>query len=412
MFSPKAVSRASLTLLFVLLVSSTLTISTLGQARSRSKAKRNAKPAGDLPSAPSLVADVSLTLLPPKYVGDNAGPIYQRLAALRSRLRKSQFETTAEFQSRVSLLLNEIKIGPGRTANDRLTFVHWYGDESYDADTQVFTLKPDINYEAGVGYEVPQLPNDVRSLGGNRSIDLTRTAQNVATRIGRTAFGIRKRIKVRAYSALRLVMSESRMHGWSEGLRFRVPPAMARQASGRVWLAVTGRLAYPFVVSESDVDNATLSDPEEAHSFHFYVFFVPDSLVLYNISTGQIYGSWDLTHMRSTTDRIATPIGLAPAVIPTKPSEKTLISRPRILSKPEPQYTEEARKNQITGVVVLSAVFSETGELTEIKVMNGLSHGLTERAIEAAKLIKFVPAESNGKKIPFRIVLEYYFNLY
>jgi len=61
---------------------------------------------------------------------------------------------------------------------------------------------------------------------------------------------------------------------------------------------------------------------------------------------------------------------------------------------------------------VLSAVFAETGEVTDIQVIQGLSHGLSERAIEAAQKIKFVPAESNGKKVPFKILLEYNFNLY
>ena len=38
-----------------------------------------------------------------------------------------------------------------------------------------------------------------------------------------------------------------------------------------------------------------------------------------------------------------------------------MTSKVRILSKPEPPYTEEARKNQITGTVVLQAVFSAIG---------------------------------------------------
>lgn len=61
---------------------------------------------------------------------------------------------------------------------------------------------------------------------------------------------------------------------------------------------------------------------------------------------------------------------------------------------------------------MLSVVFAETGQVTDIQVVKGLSHGLSERAIEAAKLIKFIPAESNGKKVPFKILLEYNFNLY
>jgi TonB family protein len=62
--------------------------------------------------------------------------------------------------------------------------------------------------------------------------------------------------------------------------------------------------------------------------------------------------------------------------------------------------------------VVLSALFSENGEVTDIQLIKGLSHGLNERAIDAAKRITFVPAESNGKKVSFRITLEYNFNLY
>jgi TonB family protein len=413
MFPLPILSRFCLVLLLVLSQCFVETGPAFGQtAPSRSKAKRNSKPTDVLPDAPSVVADASVWQLPPKYLGDNAGSIYQRLAALGPRLRKSQFETTHEFQTRIQLLLEGIKIGPNRTANDRLSFVHPYGDETYDADTQVFTLKPDTNFEAAVGYNVPEVQGDVRSVRGYKSIDLTRTGRTVSSRIGRTALGVRKRITVRAYSALRLVMSDATTEGWSYGLRFRVTPSMARQASGRVWQAVTGRLAYPYVIYESDVDNATLDDPEEAHTFHYYLFFVPESVVLYNISTGQIYGSWNLTESGSTADRIATPIVPPISENPAESINKTLATKPRILSKPEPQYTEEARQNQITGTVVLSVVFAETGQVTDIQVVKGLPHGLSERAIEAAKLIKFVPAESNGKKVPFKILLEYNFNLY
>ena len=74
-----------------------------------------------------------------------------------------------------------------------------------------------------------------------------------------------------------------------------------------------------------------------------------------------------------------------------KGSEVT--SKVRILSKPEPPYTEEARKNQITGTVVLAAVFSASGQVTGIRPVSGLPHGLTEKAIAAARQIRFVPAQ-------------------
>ncbi|HKP36172.1 MAG TPA: TonB family protein [Pyrinomonadaceae bacterium] len=87
-------------------------------------------------------------------------------------------------------------------------------------------------------------------------------------------------------------------------------------------------------------------------------------------------------------------------------------SRARVLSKPEPQYTESARKNQITGTVVLRAVFSSSGSVMNISTIRGLPDGLTERAIAAAKQIRFVPAQKDGHPVSMWMQLEYNFNLY
>jgi TonB family protein len=84
----------------------------------------------------------------------------------------------------------------------------------------------------------------------------------------------------------------------------------------------------------------------------------------------------------------------------------------RVLSKPEPSYTEEARKNQIAGTVVLRAVLSSSGEVTNISAVSGLPNGLTERAIAAARQIKFVPATKEGRAVSMWMELQYNFNLY
>jgi protein TonB len=83
-----------------------------------------------------------------------------------------------------------------------------------------------------------------------------------------------------------------------------------------------------------------------------------------------------------------------------------------VLSKPEPQYTEEARRNQITGTVILRVVFSRSGEVTNIRAIQTLSDGLTEKAIAAARRIQFVPATRNGQTVSMYMQLEYNFNLY
>ena len=86
--------------------------------------------------------------------------------------------------------------------------------------------------------------------------------------------------------------------------------------------------------------------------------------------------------------------------------------RARLLTKPEPQYTEEARSNQISGTVTLRVVFSSTGEVVQIRALRTLPFGLTERAIAAARQIKFIPAVKGGRPVSVHMQLEYVFNLY
>ena len=102
----------------------------------------------------------------------------------------------------------------------------------------------------------------------------------------------------------------------------------------------------------------------------------------------------------------------SPEATQTAFTGKGVDTKVRLLSKPEPVYTEEARSKGIAGTVVLKAVFRSSGKVTGIRVVQGLPFGLTERAIAAARKIKFVPATKEGKFVSMWIQLEYNFNLY
>jgi TonB family protein len=93
-------------------------------------------------------------------------------------------------------------------------------------------------------------------------------------------------------------------------------------------------------------------------------------------------------------------------------SPKEVDVKAKILSKPQPAYTEAARKNQVSGTVTIRAVFSSTGQVTNVRAVNSLPDGLTERAIEAARNIRFVPATKDGHPVSMYVTLEYNFNLY
>jgi TonB family protein len=85
---------------------------------------------------------------------------------------------------------------------------------------------------------------------------------------------------------------------------------------------------------------------------------------------------------------------------------------PKIKRKPEPEYTEEARRNNINGTVLLRGTFHSSGKVQDVCWVKRLPYGLTENAIKAAHKIAFEPITKEGKPVSVRIFIEYNFNLY
>jgi len=86
--------------------------------------------------------------------------------------------------------------------------------------------------------------------------------------------------------------------------------------------------------------------------------------------------------------------------------------KPTILYREKAKYTEEARRNRVYGTVVLNMVFRADGAITNIRIIRGLPDGLTEKAIEAARKIRFQPAVKNGTPVSAQGSLEFTFDLY
>lgn len=80
--------------------------------------------------------------------------------------------------------------------------------------------------------------------------------------------------------------------------------------------------------------------------------------------------------------------------------------------KPEPGFTTRARENNITGTVKLRMILGADGRVKYILVVRGLPDGLTERALAAARAIKFTPALKDGKPVSVVVTVEYNFNVY
>jgi len=100
------------------------------------------------------------------------------------------------------------------------------------------------------------------------------------------------------------------------------------------------------------------------------------------------------------------------AVSGDEPAQTSQLSRRvLIMIKPEPQYTDDARRRKLSGSVILKAVLAASGRVNNIQVVSGIPD-LAQSAIEAAHKIYFIPAVKDGRFISTTVQLEYSFNIY
>lgn len=90
----------------------------------------------------------------------------------------------------------------------------------------------------------------------------------------------------------------------------------------------------------------------------------------------------------SPTEPCPMPIDITGDIVP-----------PVRISGDQPQYTDEARRARVQGVVILQAVINCRGDVQDITVLKGLPMGLTEAAVAAVRTWRFRPATLNGRPI-------------
>lgn len=120
-------------------------------------------------------------------------------------------------------------------------------------------------------------------------------------------------------------------------------------------------------------------------SNHTLESFVPDYWVHYLLHPGE-----DITP--SLHKKGATP---PPGVTP-----------PRVVRKPEPEYTPEARHAGIQGEVIVWMVVDSTGRVTKVEIWRPLGMGLDDNAARTVQTWKFKPSTRNGKPIAVRVMAE------
>ena len=87
------------------------------------------------------------------------------------------------------------------------------------------------------------------------------------------------------------------------------------------------------------------------------------------------------------------------------------VSTPVLVSKVEPEYSEEARKAKYSGSVLLQIVVDANGVPRDIKVLRPLGLGLDEKAVEAVSHWRFRPGLKGGKAVAVQANIEVSFRL-
>ena len=86
-------------------------------------------------------------------------------------------------------------------------------------------------------------------------------------------------------------------------------------------------------------------------------------------------------------------------------------NKPTLLTKIEPEYTEEAREAKWQGTVGLHAVIDEEGYASEINVTHSLGMDLDQKAVEALQQWRFQPGTKDGKAVRVSAVIDINFRL-
>jgi TonB family protein len=88
------------------------------------------------------------------------------------------------------------------------------------------------------------------------------------------------------------------------------------------------------------------------------------------------------------------------------------VSAPVLVYKPEPDFSEEARKAKYQGVVTVSCVVGPDGRIRDMQIVRPLGMGLDEKALEALKNWRFEPAKKDGVPVAVKVAVEVEFHLY
>ena len=85
--------------------------------------------------------------------------------------------------------------------------------------------------------------------------------------------------------------------------------------------------------------------------------------------------------------------------------------KPKIITKPAPYYPIGEKKAGIQGVVVVTVIIDENGDVEYAQIFMTLSYGTDHAALDSAMKLKFEPAYNDGEPVKVKMNIPYRFKL-
>ena len=87
------------------------------------------------------------------------------------------------------------------------------------------------------------------------------------------------------------------------------------------------------------------------------------------------------------------------------------VTAPRPTYRPDPDYSEEARRAGVQGTIILRLIVDEQGRPTDIEVVSPRGYGLDDKAVAAIEQWTFRPATKDGGPVKVKAMIEVNFRL-
>ena len=119
--------------------------------------------------------------------------------------------------------------------------------------------------------------------------------------------------------------------------------------------------------------------------------------------------------MRTTLTMAAMAVLLAaPALAQDQPTygmKEPGVKAPVLVREVKPNYTSDAMRRQVQGVVEMKAVVKTDGSVDDIRVTRSLDPDLDEEAMKALRRWEFKPGTKDGQAVNVEVDIEMTFTL-